>query len=136
MKFFTRLALIFFVFAALWSLGGSIYLLASPVSIHERRAESTANGSEFVEEVNKQASWYEVQGLWGVIVLLIFALLFSSAAFFAFKGKYIALAVTSFLAVTLTFLAGLSVGPIYLLAVFAVLAGWLMLGLARLFRRR
>lgn len=136
MKFFNKLALILFAFAALWALGGSIYLLATPITIHEIEAESTANGSEFVEEVTRQASWYEVQGLWGVIIVLIFVLLFFSIALFAFKGRYISLAITSFLAVTLTFLAGFSIGPIYLLAVFAVLAGWLMLGLSRIFRRR
>jgi hypothetical protein len=89
-----------------------------------------------VEEVTRPASWYEVQGLWGVIILLIFVLLFFSVAFLAFKEKYIALAVTSFLAVTLTFLAGLSIGPVYLPAALAVLAGGLLLGLARIFRSR
>lgn len=135
MTFFNKIALILFAFAALWALGGSIYLLATPITIREIEAESTANGSEFVEEVTRQVSWYEVQGVWGVIIVLIFALLFLSIALFAFKGRFISLAITSFLAVTLTFLAGFSIGPVYLFAVFAVLAGWLMLGLARIFRR-
>ncbi|KPK07501.1 MAG: hypothetical protein AMJ56_13265 [Anaerolineae bacterium SG8_19] len=136
MKFFNRLALILFGFAALWAIGGSIYLLATPTTIHEIKFESGDNGSEFVEEITRQASWYEVQGLWGVIVLFVFALLFFSVALFAFKRRYISLAITSFLAVILTFLAGLSIGPIYLLAVFAVLAGWLVLGITWIFRSR
>jgi hypothetical protein len=123
-----------FVFAALWSLGASIYLLLAPLTIHELGAEAVATGSPWVEELSSQASWYEIQGLWGVILLLLFGSLFVYAGVLALKDQYPMLAATSFMAVALTFLAGFSIGPLYLPAVLALLAGWLVIGFAKIMR--
>ncbi len=134
MKYINKLDLYLFAFAAIWSIGASVYLLLSPLTIHEITATSTANGSEAAEEITRQVSWYAVQGIWGVIILVLFAVLFSTVAFLAFKRMYIALAAASILAVVLTFLAGLSIGPLYLPAVIAVVLGWIVLGIARIIR--
>jgi hypothetical protein len=128
-KLIDQLERIFFVFAAIWSFGAGLYWLLSPVAIHEITAESTANGSSTVEETVRQASWYEVQGLWGVAVLLIFALLYLAVAIFAIRRQRVPLAIASLLAVVVTLLAGLSIGPLYLPAANAVLAGWITWGL-------
>jgi uncharacterized membrane protein YdbT with pleckstrin-like domain len=72
--------------------------------------------------------------MWGVIVLVVFALLFSIVAFLALKRMYLALAAASILAVVLTFLAGFSIGPMYLPAVLGLLLAWIVLGIARIFR--
>lgn len=131
-----KIDLYLFAFAAFWSIGASLYLLLSPVTIHEMIAESTANGSEAAEEITRQASLYAAQGIWGVFVLVLFALLFSIVAFLAFKSMYLALAAASILAVVFTFLAGFSVGPMYLPAVLVILLAWIVLGIAKLFRGR
>ena len=134
MKYLNKLDLYLFAFAAFWSIGASLYLLLSPVTIYGITATSTTNGSDAAEEFTRQVSWYAVQGMWGVIVLVVFALLFSIVAFLAFKRMYLALAAASILAVVLTFLAGFSIGPIYLPAVLGLLLAWIVLGIARVFR--
>jgi hypothetical protein len=122
---------LFFIFAALWSIGASIYLLLTPVTVQEVIAEGFASGEESIEQVSRQVSWYEVQGLWGVFVLIIFALLFSSIGVFATRSRHGALAIFSFLAITLTILATFSIGPLYFPAVLAVSVGWILLGLEK-----
>lgn len=120
------------MFAALWSIGASLYLLLTPIPVREIIAGSASTGSESVEQVTRQVSWYEAQGLWGVLVLIIFTLLFSSIGVLATRARYVSLAIFSLLATALTFLAGFSIGPLYFPAVLAVVAGWILLGLGKL----
>jgi len=124
-----------FLLAAIWAIGAGIYLLLSPTVIEEIAATSGADGSITIEELSKQASWYEVQGAWGVIVLLIFALLYSSTAYLAWRTRLIALAIASSLALMLTVLAGFSIGFLYIPALSMVVIGWLTLGIAKIVRR-
>ncbi|MCI0891813.1 MAG: hypothetical protein J4N65_04530, partial [Chloroflexi bacterium] len=80
--------------------------------------------------------WYEVQGVWGVVVLLIFALLYSSTAYLASRNRLVALAIASASALMLTILAGFSIGPLYIPALLMVVVGWLTLGLGKMVRRK
>ena len=130
-----------FLLAAMWAVGAGIYLLLSPTVIQVivvRPASSwttLADGSQTIEELSRQSSWYEVQGVWGVIVLLIFALLYSSTALLASRKRLVALAIASSLALMLTVLAGFSIGLLYIPALLMVVVGWLTLGLAKIVRR-
>ena len=125
-----------FLFAAIWAIGAGIYLLLSPTTIQEIVATTSADGGQTIEELSRQASWYEVQGVWGVIVLLIFALFYSSTAFLASRNGLVALAIASSLALMLTVLAGFSIGLLYIPALFMIIVGWLTLGLAKIVRRK
>ena len=125
-----------FLFAAIWAIGAGIFLLLSPTTIQEVVATTSADGSQTIEELSRQVSFYEVQGVWGVIVLLIFALLYSSTAFFALRNRLVALALASSLALMLTVLAGFSIGLLYFPALLVVVVGWLTLGLVKLVRRK
>ena len=124
-----------FLLAAMWAIGAGIYLLLSPTVIQEIVGTTSADGSQTIEELSRQASWYEVQGVWGVIVLLIFALLYSSTALLASRKRLVALAIASSLALMLTVLAGFSIGLLYIPALLMVVVGWLTLGLAKIVRR-
>jgi len=124
-----------FLLAAIWAIGAGIYLLLSPTVIQEIVATSSADGSQTIEELSRQVSWYEVQGVWGVIVLLIFALLYSSTALLAMRSRIVALAIASSLALMLTVLAGFSIGFLYIPALLMVVAGWLAFGLTKIIRR-
>ena len=124
-----------FLLAAMWAIGAGIYLLLSPTVIQEIVWTASSDGSQTIEELSRQASWYEVQGVWGVIVLLIFALLYSSTALLASRKRLVALAIASSLALMLTVLAGFSIGLLYIPALLMVVAGWLTLGLAKIVRR-
>ena len=125
-----------FLFAAIWAIGAGIYLLLSPTTVQEIVATTSADGGQTIEELSRQVSWYEAQGVWGVIVLLIFALLYSSTAFFSLRNRLVALAIASSLALLLTVLAGFSIGLLYIPALLMVVVGWLTLGLAKIVRRK
>ena len=136
MQFIDRLYRIPFLLAALLAIGASIYFLLSPTTIQEVVATTSANGSQTIEELSRQASWYEVQGVWDVVVLLIFALLYSSTAYLALRNRPVALAIASALALMLTILAGFSIGLLYIPALLTVVVGWLALGLGKMVRSR
>ena len=136
MQFIDRLYRIPFLLAALLAIGASIYLLLSPTTSQEFVATTSANGSKTIEELSRQASWYEVQGVWGVVVLLVFALLYSSTAYLALRNRLVALAIASALALMLTILAGFSIGLLYIPALLTVVVGWLALGLGKMVRGR
>ncbi|MCH7611689.1 MAG: hypothetical protein IIB10_13515 [Chloroflexi bacterium] len=136
MQLIDRLYRIPFLLAALLAIGASIYFLLSPTTIQEFVATTSANGSKTIEELSRQASWYEVQGVWGVVVLLIFALLYSSTAYLASRNRLVALAIASASALMLTILAGFSIGPLYIPALLTVVVGWLTLGLGKMVRRK
>ena len=136
MQTIDRLYRIPFLLAALLAIGASIYFLLSPTTIQEVVATTSANGSQTIEELSRQASWYEVQGVWGVVVLLIFALLYSSTAYLALRNRLVALAIASASALMLTILAGFSIGPLYIPALLMVVVGWLTLGLGKMVRGR
>ena len=132
LRYYTWLVRIPFLFSALWSIGVGLYLLLTPQTIIEQVAVSTPGSTETSEEIVRQVSWYQVQGLWGVIVLVVFAVLFILIGIFVFTQRLIAAAITSLLAVGLVYLAGLSIGPLYLPALLGVVVGWAFLGFARL----
>ncbi|MCH8877534.1 MAG: hypothetical protein IIA89_12035 [Chloroflexi bacterium] len=136
MQTIDRLYRIPFLLVALLAIGASIYFLLSPTTIQEVVATTSANGSQTIEELSRQASWYEVQGVWGVVVLLIFALLYSSTAYLALRNRLVALAIASASALMLTVLAGFSIGPLYIPALLMVVVGWLTLGLGKMVRRK
>ena len=136
MRSIDNLYRIAFLFAAIWAIGAGIYLLLSPTTIQEGVATISADGGQTIEEFSRQASWYEVQGVWGVMVLLIFALLYSSTAYLAWRNRVVALAIASSLALMLTVLAGFSIGLVYIPALLTVVVGWLTLGLAKIVRRK
>jgi hypothetical protein len=120
-------------FAALWALGASLVILFTPVEIHEIEAVVTPSGDSTPQESIKYQSWYQTQGAWGVAVLFIFAGLYALPAWLAWRTgtRWVWLALASFVALLLTFLAGFSIGGFYLPAGLALLAGMALLGVGR-----
>ena len=127
MRFFTILKHLPFVFASLWSIGMSIYLPFVPLYTGYS-IEYNGGQSEPIEQVSK-ATLYEVNGPRVIVILVIFALLYSANGVLAIKNRYVALAIFSLLAISLTILASLSIGGAYYPAGAAVVAGWIFLGL-------
>jgi hypothetical protein len=120
-----------FIFASLWSIGMSIYLSFVPLYTGYS-VEYNAGQSEPIEQVSK-ATLYEVNGPRAIVILVSFALLYSATGLLALKNRYIALAIISLLAISLTILASLSISGAYYPAAAAVVAGWIFLGLERVF---
>jgi len=120
--------------AGLWSIAAGIYLLLTPLTVQEITASATAGGAQTTEQITRQVSWYHVHGLWGVFILIVFAALYTAFGLLAHRNHLVAAALASLAVTTLTFLAGLSIGPFYLPATLAVLLGSLAMGIGRLVR--
>ena len=113
--------------AAAWAMGASLYIFFSPVSGRGVRTTAIVGAPNAVVEIfTTEQSWYEAQGLWGVVVLVIFAGFYLLAVRLAWRSRYIALAILSVVAIALSIITGFSVGGIYLPAALALFVGTLM----------
>ncbi len=113
--------------AASWAVGASLYIFFSPVTISGVRGTMRRDSTEVVEFFTRQQSWYEAQGLWGVIVLVIFSGFYLLALRVAWRGKYRALAVMGVVAIALSIVTGFSIGAAYFPAALGLFIGALVL---------
>jgi hypothetical protein len=114
-----RLKFILFLFAALWAIVAGLWLALSPYAIEVITASGDTTGAAISETSTKQVSFYAVQGAQGIFVLVVFVLLYSSGPYLLRIGHPWLAVVGNALALTLTLLAGFSVGPAYLPAAMA-----------------
>ena len=113
--------------ATAWAVGASLYIFYSPMTISGVRGTLLRDSSEVVEVFTRQQSWYEAQGLWGVLVLVIFSSFYLLAFRVAWRGKYTTLAVMGVVAIALSIVSGFSIGAAYLPAAFGLFIGALLL---------
>lgn len=110
---------VLFTFASLWGLLAGLAVLV------------TAGGTVVVEgnDVSsaQRIGWVEMQGAWGVIILLIFAALYYGPLHFYRRGQRGLSALFALAAVALTGLAGFSIGGYYFIGGLAFLLGLLLL---------
>ena len=109
------------IFAGVWALSIGIWMIATPLQVSELIAVSES-GSNLEPAVHEyQVSFYSVQGVWGLFILLVFALLYGASAWLYLRGRQGTALVAGSAALVLTYLAGFSVGPAYLPAALATL---------------
>jgi hypothetical protein len=113
--------------SALWAVGASLYIFFSPVTMSGVTGTLRRGSGEVVEVFTRQQSWYEAQGLWGVIVLVIFSGFYLLAVRVAWRGKSGVLAILSVIAIGLSIVTGFSVGAAYLPAALGLFVGALLL---------
>ena len=89
-----------------------------------------------VEAFSRQQSWYEAQGLWGILWLVFFTGVYLLAVRAAWKGQQIALAIISVTAIALSIVTGFSIGGVYLPAAIALFIGTLMFLSSKLVKER
>lgn len=122
-----------FVFAALWAVGAGVFLLLAQYG--EGRADTVMvnpDGTTSFFDTTVHASFYGVQGAQGVTLLVLFTLIYLGAAVFALWKRYIILGIVSFIAFVVTFIGSLSIGFIYFPALYAVIIGWIILGVGKM----
>jgi hypothetical protein len=113
--------------AATWAVGASLYVFSSPVSMHGVTGLILRDSSTVVETFTREQSWYEAQGLWGILWLVVFSGLYLVAVRVAWRGNYIALAIVSVIAVALSIVMGFSIGGAYLPAALGLFIGTLII---------
>ncbi len=122
--------------AASWAVGASIYIFSSPVSVHGVTGLMLRDTSTVAEAFTREQSWYEAQGLWGILWLVVFSGLYLLALRVALRGNHIALAMVSVTAVALSIVTGFSIGSAYLPAALGLFIGTLMILSSKLLRSR
>jgi hypothetical protein len=133
MRALNRLKNTFFILSALWALTAGFIILLRPLTVNEQVAQQVAGSSGSTETVTRQVSWFAVQGVWGIVVLLLFTLIFAVGAFASIRDRSLLLAAASLTALALTYLSGFSIGMYYLPSAAAVVLGWVIvtIGLLR-----
>jgi len=110
-----------FILAAVWSVIAGLFIIftfgATSVTVVTESGASTTS----------YLSWYQSQGWWGIAILIIFALLFYGVLHFYQRGSTIWTVIFGIVAITLSVLAGFSIGTMYWLGSLAVLLGLLLL---------
>jgi len=108
-----------FLFAALASLAAGVWLLFTPYTVHSLTASAGPDAAGTLTESVELVTFYSIQGAWGLFVLAVFALLYTSGLYFFHTGRPWLAGFASGLALALTALAGLSIGAVYLPAAVA-----------------
>lgn len=126
---------ILFILAALWAIWASLNIIFVPMSTREVVVIS-ADGSQTEERVISQISWYEAQGWWGIVIVVIFGFLYSLTGALAYFDYLPGLAISSFFALVLTVLAALSIGGAYAPSLLGMILGWLILGVEKILSRK
>ena len=133
-KFLVRGGKIIIAIAAIWAVGASLYIFLIPVSVHGVTDLMLHDSSTVVEAFTRKQSWYQAQGLWGVLWLVFFSGLYLLAVRLAWSGNHIALAIMSVTAVALSIVTGFSIGGAYLPAALGLFLGTLMFLSSKLLR--
>ena len=120
--------------AATSAVGASLYIFSTPVSVHGVTDLMFRDSSTVVEDFSREQSWYEAQGLWGILWLVFFSGLYLLAVRVAWKGNHIALAILSVTAVALSIVTGFSIGGAYLPSALGLFIGTLMCLSSKLLR--
>lgn len=130
-RLFEILVKTLFALAAASSALAGLWIALTPQTIHHITAVQEGADPSTAIETTAQVSWYQVQGWWGIAILIIFAALYSLPTYFLWRGRFVAVGVFAVLALLLTFLAGFSIGGIYLPAAIALLLGLVLLVISR-----
>ena len=133
-KFLIRGGKFIVAIAAIWAVGASLCIFLMPVSVHGVTDLMLRDSSAVVEAFTRKQSWYQAQGLWGVLWLVFFSGLYLLAVRLSWSGNHIALAIMSVTAVALSIVTGFSIGGAYLPAALGLFIGTLMFLSSKLLR--
>lgn len=131
-----KIAKVALLLAAIWAVSISLYIFFTPLQVESITATDVQSNNISAEVEIQEVSWYEVQGVWGTVVLAIFAVMYTGAATLVWRHKHIAGGVWISLAFIMTYLAGFSVGPFYLPSAVLAAIGGLLLLISALFPAR
>jgi hypothetical protein len=116
------------IFSAVWSVAIGIWIAASPMYTSEVVTNSGPGPVVSSALGRSSTSFFSVNGAWGIMILGIFAIAYSSGIFFFRRCRTGWTLVTGLFAILLTFLAGFSIGPVYLPAALATLLALILMG--------
>jgi hypothetical protein len=110
-------------FSALWSWLASLWIF---FNIGGTRVTESIDATGRTQTAVEQLTWFQTQGWWGVIILLIFMMLYTSPLYFYRRQRSFLAILFALACIGLTLLAGLSIGPFYLPAAAVLMVGILL----------
>ena len=132
MKSLDMMGRLFLYFAAMWSVVAGLVLLLTPLEVQTLTAQGIAEDAASAVESSQSITWYEAQGLAGIVLLVLFALLYVAMAYLSWVKRWIGAASFAAIAILLTLLAGFSIGAFYMPAAMLSLVGLILLGIRRM----
>ena len=135
-EFLVRGGKLMVAIAAIWAVGASIYIFSLPTPVNGVFDVIFRDSGAVVEAFTREQSWYEAQGLWGTLWLVLFSGLYLLAVRVAWSGNHKALAIMSATAIALSVVTGFSIGSAYLPAALGLFVGSLMFLSSNLMRAR
>ena len=115
---------ILFSIAAIWGLVAGLAIFFIPFGM---RVTETVTSSGSGEVVAAPISFLDMQGWWGIWILVAFATLYYGPLHFYRRGFLALTVLFAAAAIILAFLAGFSVGPFYLPAALVLFLGLALL---------
>jgi hypothetical protein len=109
--------------AAIWALAVSLLFFFLPQRVEIQEATLVPGETTEVETVIEEKSFYEIQGLWGTVVLVLFAGFYAVPLRFVASNKRLLLVTWGLLALALSYITGFSIGLWYLPSALLLLAG-------------
>jgi hypothetical protein len=122
-----RLSYALLAAAAAWGVIAGLRILFTPMGMQSSTSGSNSGGSVVTEPVTSQVSFYEMQGAWGIAILIIFALLFYSPLHFYKRGRRNMVYLFGITAIALTAISGFSIGGFYTIGALGLLIGMLLM---------
>ena len=132
MKSLDMMGRVFLYFAAMWSVVAGLVLLLTPLEVQTLTAQGIADDAASAIVSSQSITWYEAQGLTGILILVLFAFLYVGMAYLSWVKRWIGAALFAAIAILLTLLAGFSIGAFYMPAAMLSLVGLILLGIHRL----
>lgn len=117
--------------AAVLAILVSLYLLFSPQYGQEVTATTLSGEPAITETIITRQSWYQVQGPWGVFLLLLLGGLYGLGYYLARKESYNWLGTLNLGLLIFSYVAGLSVGLLYMPAALIMALGTALLLFSR-----
>jgi hypothetical protein len=112
-----------FAFAVLWG-------VVAGIGVFTTAGGSMVAGSPGQPPQVREVSWYQMQGWWGIAILIIFAALFYAPWHFLRRGSAWTAALFALVGILLTLLTGFSIGGYYFIGAVGLLLGLLTLPFA------
>lgn len=114
----------FFTLAAVWGALAGLIIFFIPMGTSVTSTITSNGGNEMT---TTQVSFFEMQGWWGIWILLVFAALYYGPLHFYRRGSRALAALFAVAAIILAALAGFSIGSFYLPAALALFLGLVLL---------
>lgn len=110
-------------FSSLWSFLAGLWIF---LNAGGTRVTETIDSRGFSETTVEQLSFYQTQGWWGIVILLVFVTLYTAPIYFYQRRRTGLFILFALAAMALTLLAGFSVGPPYLPAAAVLIVALLL----------